>query len=183
MDRLLRCVEVSGDDEDGVRFAGEQIEYPLLQRLKKLPLPVVGVDVHVESVHLELLVHYLHENHLELLVECFWDDRREVTESQTPVNPSCYTTTTRWVVPTPVYVIVRRRCPQDLSRLLEEDEMRTKFPNYLICSPLQREYVPLQDAKSLVAERGACQRLPTEIRRGLFSPLVRGIGWFALVRQ
>jgi len=43
-----------------VWFACNEIEEQLLQRLKKLPLPVVGVDVNVESIYLELLVHYLH---------------------------------------------------------------------------------------------------------------------------
>jgi len=57
---LHRRVEVTGHNEDGVWFACNEIEEPLLQRLKKLPLPVVGVDVDVEGIYLDLLVHNLH---------------------------------------------------------------------------------------------------------------------------
>ena len=57
---LRRHVKVTGHNEDGVRFACDEIEEPLLQRSKKLPLPVVAVDVDVKGVYLELLVHNLH---------------------------------------------------------------------------------------------------------------------------
>ncbi len=60
LNRLHRRVEVTGYNEDGVRFACNEIEEPLLHRLKKLPLPVVGVDVDVETIYLEVLVHNLH---------------------------------------------------------------------------------------------------------------------------
>ncbi len=60
LDWLLRRVKVSGHNEDGVWFACNEIEEPLLQRSKKLPLPVVAVDVDVKGVYLELLVHNLH---------------------------------------------------------------------------------------------------------------------------
>jgi hypothetical protein len=38
-----------------------------------------------------------------------------------------------YTAPTPVYVIVSRRYPHDLSGLLEKDQMRMMFPYYLIC--------------------------------------------------
>jgi hypothetical protein len=60
LNRLHRLVEVTGQNEDELLFACNEIEEPLLQRLKKLPLPVVAVDVDVESIYLELLVHKLH---------------------------------------------------------------------------------------------------------------------------
>jgi hypothetical protein len=60
LNRLHRRVEVTGYNEDELLLACNEIEEPLLQRLKKLPLPVVAVDVDVEGIYLELLVHNLH---------------------------------------------------------------------------------------------------------------------------
>ena len=60
LDWLRRHVKVTGHNEDGVWFACNEIEEPLLQRSKKLPLPVVAVDVDVKGIYLELLVHNLH---------------------------------------------------------------------------------------------------------------------------
>ncbi len=60
LNRLHRLVEVTGYNENELLLACNEIEEPLLQRLKKLPLPVVAVDVDVESICLELLVHNLH---------------------------------------------------------------------------------------------------------------------------
>ncbi len=48
------------------------------------------------------------------------------------------TTPSSYTVPTPVYVIVSRRYPHDLSGLLEKYKMRTMFLYYLICPPLDR---------------------------------------------
>ncbi len=50
LNRLHRRVGVTGHNEDGVWFARNEIEEPLLQRLKKLLVPVVGVDVNVEGI-------------------------------------------------------------------------------------------------------------------------------------
>ncbi len=60
LNRLHRLVEITGHDEDELLSACNEIEEPLLQRLKKLPLPVVAVNVDVQSIYLELLVHNLH---------------------------------------------------------------------------------------------------------------------------
>jgi hypothetical protein len=60
LDWLHRRVKVTGHNEDKLLLACNEIEEPLLQRLKKLPLPVVAVDVDVEGIYLELLVHNLH---------------------------------------------------------------------------------------------------------------------------
>ena len=60
LDGLRRHVKVTGYNEDGVWFTSDEIEEPLLQRSKKLPLPVVAVDVDIEGIYLELLVHNLH---------------------------------------------------------------------------------------------------------------------------
>jgi hypothetical protein len=60
LDRLYKRVKVIGHNEDELLLACNEIEEPLLQRLKKLPLPVVAVDVDVEGIYLELLVHNLH---------------------------------------------------------------------------------------------------------------------------
>ncbi len=60
LNRLHRRVKVTGHNEDELLLACNEIEEPLVQRLKKLPLPVVGVYVDVESIYFELLVHKLH---------------------------------------------------------------------------------------------------------------------------
>jgi hypothetical protein len=59
-DWLHNRVKVIGYNEDELLLACNEIEEPLLQRLKKLPLPVVAVDVDVKRVYLELIVHKLH---------------------------------------------------------------------------------------------------------------------------
>ncbi len=56
LDRLNTRVEVTGYNKDELLLAGNEIEEPLLQRLKKLPHPVIAV----EGLYLELLMHYLH---------------------------------------------------------------------------------------------------------------------------
>ncbi len=60
MNSLHRRVEVTSYKENELLLACNEIEEPLLQRLKKLPLPVVTVDVDVEGIYLELLVHNRH---------------------------------------------------------------------------------------------------------------------------
>jgi len=60
LDWLRRHVKVTGHNEDELIFSCNEIEEPLLQRSKKLPLPVVAVDVDVKSIYLELLRHNLH---------------------------------------------------------------------------------------------------------------------------
>jgi hypothetical protein len=60
LNRLHRHVEVTGYYEDELLLACNEIEEPLLQRLKKLSLPVVAVDIDVEGIYLELLLHNLH---------------------------------------------------------------------------------------------------------------------------
>jgi hypothetical protein len=90
------------------------------------------------------------------------------------------TTPPPYTVRTPVYVIVSRRYPHDLSGLLEKDQMRTMFPYYFICPPLDWWNIPLQDTKNLVIKRGAC-RFVTQLRRDLFSPPLLRIWRFNLV--
>ncbi len=60
LDWLHRSVEITGHKENELLLARNEIEEPLLQRLKKLRLSVVAVDVDVESIYLELLVHNSH---------------------------------------------------------------------------------------------------------------------------
>jgi hypothetical protein len=60
LNRLHRCVEVTGHNENELLLACNEIEEPLLQRSKKLPLPAVGVDLDIKGICLELLVHNLH---------------------------------------------------------------------------------------------------------------------------
>jgi hypothetical protein len=50
LDRLLLNIEISCDEEDGRMFVCNQIEYLLLQRYKKISLPVLAVDVDFEGV-------------------------------------------------------------------------------------------------------------------------------------
>jgi hypothetical protein len=60
LDRLLLQIEVTDNNEDCVWFACKELEKPLLQRLKRFPLPFVAVEVDVEGIYLELLLHNLH---------------------------------------------------------------------------------------------------------------------------
>lgn len=59
LDRLDVRVEISCDDEDSVWLARDEVEQPLLEVLDERLL-AVAVDVDVERVDLELLVHDLH---------------------------------------------------------------------------------------------------------------------------
>jgi hypothetical protein len=63
---------------------------------------------------------------------------------------------------------------------LEKDQMRTMFPYYLICPPLDQWNIPLQYTTNLVIKRGA-GRFITQLRRELFSPLLLRIWRFYLV--
>jgi hypothetical protein len=65
---------------------------PLLQILKKLPLPIIVVHVDVKGIYFELLLHYLHKNNLELFGNGYQNDRRKIKESKTLVNIDNYTT-------------------------------------------------------------------------------------------
>jgi hypothetical protein len=60
LDWLHRRVKVIGYNEDELLLACNEIEELPLQRLKKLLLSVVAVDVDVKGIYLELLVHNLH---------------------------------------------------------------------------------------------------------------------------
>ncbi len=60
------------------------MEEPLLQRLKKLPLPFAVVEVDVEGIYLKLLVHNLHKKHLELFGNGFWNERRNENQVTFP---------------------------------------------------------------------------------------------------
>ncbi len=60
LNRLNRRIKVTGYNEDDFLLACNEIEEPLLQRFKKFPLSVVAVDVDVQGIYFELLVHNLH---------------------------------------------------------------------------------------------------------------------------
>ncbi len=56
LDWLCKRVKVTGYNEDELLLACNEVEEPLLQRFKKLPLSVLAV----EDIYLELQVHNIH---------------------------------------------------------------------------------------------------------------------------